>query len=176
MSIEAVLDKIVDHNSDIHACILASGDKVYHNLSGPYQMVDPDMFSERARNMLAVTGLMEDDRMEAGTAFVEYDQHSLLIKQLNEDDTLILINDHMARAGFKKLQVGVNLFVKPLERAKAELAKAEREATPLVADRSEATSPVPSRAKPSEPAAPEAEAENHEGKKKRVYRGVVFWE
>lgn len=187
MLIEAVLDKIVDHNVDVQACILASGDNVYHNLSGAYEVVDPKAISDRALNMLAITELLEDEQCEAGTAFVEYDDHSLMVKSLNDDDTLILINGHMARAGFKKLQIGINLFIKPLERAKAEAARAAREAIPLVAEREnsvkhglaapreEEAQKVETAAEPVVPPSPDGNPE-HAGKKKRIYRGVVFWE
>ena len=179
MSIETVLDKIVDHNVDVQACILASGDKIYHNLTGVNEMIDVEAVCERAQNMLAITELLEDDQCLANTAFVEYDDHSLIVKSINDDDTLILINGHMARAGFKKLQVGINLFTKPLERAKADTARAEREAKPLVAERDlVATRDVPQKKVETVPDEVEvsADPEDHTGKKKRIYRGVVFWE
>lgn len=185
-----VLDKITEHNADTYGCIATGGEKVYHNLTGPYEMLDASAVSERARNILLVTRSLSDESDNQGddnfdTAFLEYENHSLIIRALG-DDMLILINQNIQRAGFKKLKVGTNLFLKPLERAieRDQKQSVVEASTKLVAARDLEEVNAPLSVNPNPPETPigkvtalaEGDDPEHAGKTKRVYRGVVSWE
>lgn len=116
MSVEAVLDKISAHNTDVLGCIAKRGDDVWRNLPDLYELVDTDEVTERAENMFALTEGLETDHDPFDQMFLEYENHSIFARRI-DDGLLILLSKPMERSQFKKMQLGVNLFLKPLSRA-----------------------------------------------------------
>lgn len=116
MSVETVLDKISNHNSDIIGCIATRGDRVFHNLPGAYQVVDARALTEHAANMFTVMEELGSENPEFSQVFMEYQGHSVYAKRL-DDGVLALVNKPIHRGLFKKMQIGVNLFIKPLKAA-----------------------------------------------------------
>lgn len=116
MSVESVLDKISAHNSDVLGCIAKRGDTVWRNLPELYDLVDTTEVTERAENMFALTEGLETEHEAFDQMFLEYDNHSIFARRV-DDCILILLNRPMERSQFKKMQLGVNLFLKPLRRA-----------------------------------------------------------
>ncbi len=118
MSVETVLSKITTHNSDVLGCIATHGDNVHHNLPDLYELVDTDAVTEYAANMFTATDALETDQTPFDQLFLEYGGHSVYAKRL-DDGVLVLLNKPIEKANFKRMQVGVNLFIKPLKRALA---------------------------------------------------------
>lgn len=160
--VETVLNKIADHNSSVIACIASKGGRTWNNLPDMYSMVDTEGASEHAANIFAVTDGLETEHLPFDQLFLEFDNHSFYARRL-EDGLLLLMNEPMERASFKKMQVGVNLFVKPLRQAMDHAAEESARAVAepaLVADRVEEPAPAP--------------AEQPAPRKKRFYRGVEY--
>lgn len=156
MSVEMVLDKISTHNTDVLGCIAAKGSQVFDNLPELYSLVDKEGVAEHAMNMFAATDALETDHAAFDQLFLEHDGHSFYARRL-EDGVLVLVNRPIERAQFKKMQIGVNLFMKPL---KAALEQAPDGPAPIVATR-------------KEDAPPEPEPEKRRGLG-RLYRGVRY--
>lgn len=116
MSVEAILDKISAHNADVVGCIAKHGDTIYKNLPDLYDMLDAGEVTEYAENMFALTDGLETDHAAFEQLFLEFENHSVFARRL-EDGLLLLLNEPMERSQFKRMQVGVNLFLKPLDRA-----------------------------------------------------------
>lgn len=116
MSVETVLKKICDHNTDVLGCIASYKDNVFRELPEMYQLVDADGMRENAEHMFTLMDGLESGPRAFDQIFLEYQSHSISARRL-EDGVLVLIAKPMPRSDFKKTQVGVNLFLKPLKRA-----------------------------------------------------------
>ena len=116
MSVDVVLDKISAHNSDVLGCVAKHGDVIHANLPEMYDLIDSAEIAEHAENMFALTDDLETDHDVFDQLFLEYANHSVFARRL-DDGVLLLVNRPMERTQFKKMQVGVNLFLKPLKRA-----------------------------------------------------------
>jgi len=158
VSLNSVLDKLSAHNHDIIGCIVSQDDKVVHNLREPYEVVDAHTISERANNMLDLMGGLEEAAGEIDQVFLEMEAHSVYARRIG-DGALVIVNKPMGRNAFKKVKVGVNLFIKPLEKALKETGVVE-DHIPLEVAPAE-VAPVE-----EEPAAPK--------KAVRYYRGVKY--
>ena len=130
MSVENVLDKISSHNGDVLGCVASKGAEVYSNLPEMYELVDAAAVSEYAEIMFEATDALETEHDAFNQLFLEYAGHSIFARRL-DDGVLVLVNKPIERSSFKKMQVGVNLFMKPLKRAMSEAGIEQR---PLIAD------------------------------------------
>lgn len=128
MSVETVLGKMITHNADVLGCIATHGGKIHHNLPDRYGLVDSEAVAEYASLMFEASDALETDHEAFDQIFMEYDGHSVYARRL-DDGVLVLLTDKVSRARFKKAQVGVNLFMKPLKRALAEAETAPPEIT-----------------------------------------------
>lgn len=165
MSLNSVLDKLSAHNHDIIGCIVTQDDRVAHNLREPYEVVDARSIGDRAVNMLDLMAGLEDAAGEIDQVFLEMEAHSVYARRVG-DGALVIVNKPMGRNAFKKVKVGVNLFIKPLEKAMKETGVVE-EYIPLE------VAPAPA---PAEAPAPEAAAQPESASKRpvRYYRGVKY--
>ena len=116
MSVETVLSKITAHNGDVLGCVASSGGRVYSNLPELYELVDAGAVSEYASIMFEATDALETEHDDFNQMFLEYGDHSLYARRL-DDGVLVLVNKPIERTSFKKMQIGVNLFMKPLKKA-----------------------------------------------------------
>ena len=116
MSVETVLDKISNHNSHVLGCVAAHKGRVHHNLPGLYELVEANAVSEYASIMFEATDALETGQDAFDQMFLEYEGHSIYARRLG-DGVLVLVNEPMQRANFRRMQVGVNLFIKPLTAA-----------------------------------------------------------
>ena len=66
--------------------------------------------------MLMLTDGLETGQDPFDQLFLEYEHHSVFARRL-DDGVLLLLNKPMERSRFKKVQIGVNLFLKPLAKA-----------------------------------------------------------
>ncbi len=119
MSVELVLDKISAHNSDVLGCIAKSGDQIFANLPELYDLIDQQDVAEHAENLFAVTNDLEADEDTLDQLFLQYEHHSIFARRI-DDGVLLILNKPMERSQVKKMQLGVNLFLKPLKRALAD--------------------------------------------------------
>lgn len=117
-SVEEVLSKITKHNADVLGCLAAAGDKVYSDLPSLYEMVDVENVIETATNMFRMADQLETGHAPFDQVFLEFESHSFFARQIDQG-LLVLVNRPTQRGSFKKLQLGINLFLKPLERALA---------------------------------------------------------
>lgn len=151
MSVETVLKKICDHNKVVLGCIASHGDSVYKELPAMYDMIDADSMREHAENVFTLMDGLEPGEGAFDQMFMEFQSHSVAARRL-EDGVLVLISEPIPRSEFKKTQVGVNLFLKPLRRA------LDEPAVPIAIEEE-----------------PEAEAPKSSAlKRKRMYRGVEY--
>ena len=119
MSVETVLEKIRSHNPDVLGCIVKRGDELWLNLPEMYDLIDADEVTEHAENMFTLTDGLETEHEAFDQMFLEFENHSIFARKI-DDGLLFLLSKPMERPQFKKLQVGVNLFLKPLSRAMQE--------------------------------------------------------
>ncbi|MEM7422630.1 MAG: hypothetical protein AAF334_02850 [Pseudomonadota bacterium] len=168
MSVETVLNKIREHNSDVIGCIVMVGGRLWTTLPDLYAMIDAAGAAEHAANLFAVTDGLETDHAPMDQLFIEFDNHSFYARRL-EEGVLLLLNTPIQRAQFKKMQIGVNLFVKPLVR---EIARAPATpqifSTSLSAETAAAESPAAAISAGSADDAPPAQ------RRRLLYRGIEY--
>lgn len=156
MSVEVVLEKLTTHNADVLGCVATHGERLHENMPDKYELIDAGAVAERVNLMFAASDALETEHDLFDQVFMEYETHGLYARRL-DDGVLVLVTSPMQRGQFKKAQVGVNLFMKPLKKALAEAA-----AEPVT---------------PTEdaPAAAESKADDA-GKSMigRIYRGVRY--
>ena len=115
MSIERVLDKIVKHNEPVLGGIVMSAGKVYQNLPERYELVEALDVAEYAENIFELADSLEAGPRGFDQTFMEFEEYSFFTRKL-DDGVLVLLTEPIERGTFKKMQVGVNLFMKPLQR------------------------------------------------------------
>lgn len=152
MSVEVVLDKLTANNASVLGCIASHEGRMYHNLPDLYTLVDIQDVSEKMGLIFGASDALETDHDAFDQVFLEYETHGLYGRRLDQG-LLILLTQPMKRSQFKKSQVGVNLFLKPLSKAM----------------QTEATQPVDVPAPESEPT-----NANEQTPGSRVYRGVRY--
>ncbi|MEM7545785.1 MAG: hypothetical protein AAF367_09640 [Pseudomonadota bacterium] len=145
MSVKEVLNKLTEHNAGVIGCMATRSGQLHHNLKDAYALIDMSMIAEEAEMMFTLLDDLDEPPTDAQHVFLEMPGHSVFAKRL-DDGVLVVLNRPIDRRVFKQMQVGVNLFVKPLSRA---LASDEAEPS------AEAAAPKP-------------------GKKRRFYRGVEY--
>lgn len=195
MSVEQLLTKIQDYNAGVRGCVFSSGQRVHHSLTGNYEIIDASEFAELADRMLDLGDAAPELDGGTDTAFLEYESHSVFMRRVDEG-ILVVLTDPMNLTGFKKINVGINLFLKPLSKA---LKEPQPEAQPAAAPAASGSNPMRLRAndpilrqRTAAPEAPAAEAapepavedvpryarteppEAPVKKKKRFYRGVEY--
>lgn len=150
MSVQTVLDKLSAHNNGVLGCVATHGEQVHSNLPERYELIDTVAMTERVSLMFQASDELETEHDPFDQVFLEYSSHAVYARRL-DDGVLILLTEPMERAQFKKAQVGVNLFLKPLKKALSEAPE-----VPLVAE-----------------AAPEP-TEKPKSMIGRIYRGVRY--
>lgn len=115
MSVETVLNKLRDHNDGVIGCLATHGDASYHNFKDPYEVVDAATVGEEAQQMFELMDTLSNPETRFDEVFLEMNQHSVFAHRL-EDGVLVVLNKRVDRSVFRRLKVGVNLFVKPLKR------------------------------------------------------------
>ena len=153
MQVNTVLDKLSAHNPDIIGCIVTQNGKLTHNLRDPYEVVGVNTISEQAEHMLDLMGNLEPDAGVIDQAFLEMEAHSVYTRRV-ENGALVIVNKPMGRDAFRKVKIGVNLFIKPLEKAMSEIGVIEDE-IPLEV-------------------APPPKEEKKSGRPVRYYRGIKY--
>lgn len=191
MQVVEILNKITERNAPVIGCIAQRGDRMYQNL-GDFGL-DCAVIADKVSDLIMIAELLGTTDSPIETIITEYDGHSLIAQQIGEV-TLISITEHLPRAGFKKLQVGLSLQTRMLGKAfdtsdapetpvaakpeprPAEVVSSEPKAEAgLMGTLSSLVSSVGS--KPAEGVSSSDEPPpGMEGKKRRVYRGQVFWE
>lgn len=175
MSVNVVLDKLSAHNDGVIGCLVTHGDQIHHNFADPYSLIDAETVGEETSQMFELMEALEDPNPEVSEVFLEMPNHSVFARKL-DDGVLVVLNRPVDRRVFKRLKVGVNLFVKPLKRA-LDAPQAAATAAPVAPPSPAAPNPT---ADPSETAPPLAAdaAEPAEPrrvkKRKRFYRGVEY--
>lgn len=196
MQVNEILDKITERNAPVVGCIARKGNKMHHNLED--FGLDCGRIADTVQDLLSISDLIEDGGSKIDTVFTEYDGHCLIGQRI-EDSLLVTVSDHVQRAGFKKLQVGLSLQTRMLSKALDEAPEMVVEAAPepVAEPEVEAVAEPPAapervieapkkksawnslmRAVGSAPAESAAEETpvNTEGKTRKVYRGQVYWE
>jgi hypothetical protein len=181
MAVKDVLDKITERNSDVVGCIAVRGDRVYHNLDA--FEVDCTRISETMADLLAISDMVDEMEEPVSSVFTEYDGNCIVAQRM-DDDLLIAVTDHLQRGGYKKLQVGLSLQARLLGKALEEDAALPADVIPAAEpEKAVATSALGSTwsklvsaVVAPVPDAPAPVSENTEGKKKRYYRGQVYYE
>lgn len=167
MSVEAVLDKLTDHNEGVLGALVTSGEAIHHNFRDIYAVADAAAISEEASQMFELLDGLGEPEGEFNEVFLELSDHSVFAKRI-EDGVLVVLNKPVDRRVFRKMQVGVNLFVKPLKRALD--AEPEKTADPAV----KAAEAVGEALRSSETETPEPAPRPAPRKKRRFYRGVEY--
>ncbi|MEL6794446.1 MAG: hypothetical protein AAFP78_13380 [Pseudomonadota bacterium] len=157
MSVETVLDKLREHNVGVIGCLATHGSSTYTNLKEPYELIDGKSVGEEAQQIFELFDGLSAPEAGVDEVFLEMRHHSIYAHRL-EDGVLVVLNKPMDRSVFRRLKVGVNLFVKPLKR---ELQNGD---APAAVSAQAAAAPQPD----------ETPAAATPAKKKRYYRGVEY--
>jgi len=136
MSVRTTLNKLRKHNSAIIGGIVRAHGIAYNNLEGIYQMVNMHGLADYVEQILELTASLESDGDIFETTIIEYENHSLMIKPI-ESGVFILITHPLNSAGFKKMQIGVNLFMKQINLAIENNETDSKPATPPIAAESD---------------------------------------
>lgn len=162
MQIDAVLNKISNQNEDIIAAMVLREGATYHNLSGPYDLLNPGDILGALEDAFDLGSEIDVDGMDMGDILLGFDEHSLIARRL-DNGILAVLTKQMRRQHLLKLQVGLGLASRALERAFTE--------TPPAAVSPEAVVP-----KAEVQAQPVAEVAPTPKKKPRFYRGVAYYD
>lgn len=154
MSVEVVLDKLKEHNVGVIGCLATHKGQSYSNLKDPYELVDASAVGEEALQIFELFDALDGPEANIDEVFLEMRHHSVFAHRLDEG-VLVVLNKPMERTVFRRLKVGVNLYLKPLKRQLA----GEGAAEPAAA------APASNEAAPASPG---------RQKKKRFYRGVEY--
>lgn len=188
MQVTDVLDRITERNPAVVGCIARKGEQLHHNLAD--FNLDCTKIADTVEDLLAVSDLLEGMDTSADTVLTEYDGNCLVGMRI-DGNLLVAVSDHMQRAGFKKLQVGLSLQTRLLTKALDDAPAPDAVNTPTPK-----AQPQPDEVNPSETArqstwtrilravvaeVPEmsgeaAAPENTEGKTRKMYRGQVYYE
>ena len=115
-SVERVLRKIAHHNGNVFGCIAAYDDAIYSSLPEIYDLIDVDAVVEYATHMFAVSDVLDTGEDTFQEVFIAFQGHSFIVRKMRTG-MLILATKPVKRVSFRKMQLGLNLFLKPLERA-----------------------------------------------------------
>jgi len=115
-SVDQVLRKISHHNSDVFGCVATCEEQIYSSLPEIYDLIDVKAVIEYANNMFAITELLETVEETFDEVFLEFQGHSFVVRKLRVG-LLILVSKPIRRGAFRKMQLGMTLFLKPLERS-----------------------------------------------------------
>ncbi|MEM9779864.1 MAG: hypothetical protein AAF813_08090 [Pseudomonadota bacterium] len=185
MSVKQLLDKIRTHNPSVRGCVLSYGDKVHSNLTGNYEIIDTSELTELGDRLLKLSEAAPELEPGSETAFLEYENHSVFVRRVDAG-CLVLLADPMPLAGFKKINVGINLFLKPIKAALTETtpeepAPVEKKPTPPPAAPMilRASDPIAGKRvvelSDDIPPAPEVGAKpDTPPKRRRFYRGISY--
>lgn len=160
MSVNVILDKLCAHNDGVIGCLVTHGAATHHNFADPYSLVDATAIGEEANQMFELMDALSDPEPDVNEVFLEMRSHSVFARRL-DDGVLVVLNKPVDRRVFKRLKVGVNLFVKPLKRALEMPQEAPAPAAPAPAPAA-AEEPASAPAKPTAP------------RRRRFYRGVEY--
>ena len=138
MQVIDVLNKITERNAPVVGCVARSGEQLFHNLED--FDLDCAQIADTIDELLALTSYLEDEDDDCDTVYAQYDRHCVIGQRVG-DSTLVAVTDHLQRAGFKKLQVGLSLQSRLLAKALNEAPQVLSEpSTPAAEDQPETTS------------------------------------
>ncbi|MEM8753017.1 MAG: roadblock/LC7 domain-containing protein [Pseudomonadota bacterium] len=155
MSVNVILDKLCAHNEGVIGCLVTHGQATHHNFADPYSLVDAEAIGEEASQIFELLETLENPEPEVSEVFLEMPNHSVFARRM-DDGVLVVLNKAVDRRVFKRLKVGVNLFVKPLKR-----------------ELTSPSAPAPRTAAPAQEA-PSAGGDDAPKRPRRMYRGVEY--
>lgn len=156
MSVDRVLNKIVEHNKEVLGCISLWDGQIHQNLPPRFELVQCLDVAEHADNIFTLAESLDTGRRPFDQTFLEFAEYSFFARKL-EHGVLVLLTNPIERVDFKRMQVGINLFLKPLHQALSD--------NPAHAPAEQDT--------PSEPATPDAQ-DTPKPAGVRMYRGVRY--
>lgn len=160
MHVTEVLDKISQHNAPVIGCIASAKGQLFQNLNG-YDL-NCATIAEKVRDILEFSALTcEDSADPFESIMIEYDGHSLVVNRM-QDGILIVISEHLQHGAFKKLQVGLTLQSRMLDKALAEMPAPMSLPVPI----EDFLDPLPDEAE-------EIDVEAEAGR--RAYMGLFAW-
>lgn len=138
MSVNSVLKKICDHNPLVLGCMAGKDDMIFREFEGINGVINVDAVRSKPfviRHSTGIDGTIDSDAMHesaenifvlmdnlgAGEGafdqfFLEFKDYSIAARKL-DDGVLVLVTKPIDHEKFKKSQVGINLFLRPLNRA-----------------------------------------------------------
>ncbi len=138
MSVKSVLKKICDHNPLVLGCMAGKDDMIFREFSRieckseggattskPFAIrcasgidgeIDVDAVHESAENIFVLMDSLGAGEGAFDQFFLEFKDYSIAARRLDEG-VLVMVTRPIDHAAFKKTQVGINLFLKPLNRA-----------------------------------------------------------
>lgn len=170
--VKQILDKICAQNDAIHGALVRSHNKLYHNFTGIYEMIDIANVTDLAEQALMLTRSLEAGNNAFNSVFFEYDQHSLLVRQI-DGGLFILLTAPIDKAIYKKMKIGTNLHIKKLCIALEEANRADAASEQIILDPAALNGHSPEQAELNGKDNPTSETEVPV-KKKRFYRGQWY--
>jgi hypothetical protein len=162
MQIDAVLEKICGQNDDIIAALVLREGQSYHNLSGTYDLLNPGEILGAFEDAFELAQEIDVDGMDMCDILLGFDEHSVIARKIDKG-ILVVLTRQMGRQHLLKLQVGLGLAGRALERAFTETPPAAVPTAPV----------IPKAEVQAEPAPDAAPAPK---KKARFYRGVAYYD
>lgn len=176
MQVKEVLNKIVTDQPDALAVLVRHGDFDYQNLKPPYDVMPAKEVLQIVGDVYDLTEVLAEEGYQFGDMILSFEEHSVVSRKL-KDGAIVVLTRSLARPQLIKLQVGLGLYTRALEKALA----ADNSDAPPAAEGGAAPAPAAAAAAPAATpaAAPDAAAAPEEPKKKkkvRFYRGVPYYD
>ena len=164
MQVKDVLDKVVADQPDALAVMVRHGGFDYQNLRPPYDMLPAKEMLQIVGEVYDMTETLEDEGYVFGDMILSFGDHSVISRRIN-DGTMVVLTEALARPQLIKLQVGLGLYKRALEKALTSESAMEENPEPLVLEQKIAEADD----------APESETQKPK-KKARWYRGVAYYD
>lgn len=176
MQVKEVLNKIVTDQPDALAVLVRHADFDYQNLKPPYDVMPAKEVLQIVGDVYDLTDVLAEEGYQFGDMILSFEEHSVVSRKL-KDGAIVVLTRALARPQLIKLQVGLGLYTRALEKALvADNSDTPPETSASAAPAAAAAAPAPDAAATP---APEAAAKPEEPKKKkkvRFYRGVPYYD
>ena len=119
MQVKQILDKVVNDQPDVLAVLVRHGGHDYQNLKPPYDMLPSFELLATVSDVFDLSNGLEEEGYQIGDMILSFDEHSVVSRKI-DDGTVVVLTKALARSQLIKLQVGLGLYIRALQKALAE--------------------------------------------------------
>ncbi|MEM9031426.1 MAG: hypothetical protein AAGB18_02175 [Pseudomonadota bacterium] len=171
MRVKDVLEKVVNDQPNALAVMVRHADFDYQNLRPPYDMVPAKEVLQIVGDVYDMADSLESEGYVFADMILSFGDHNVVSRKIN-DGAVVVLTQALARPQLIKLQVGLGLYTRALEKALEHENSAEDGPAPEVIEPKAVQPEAAPEPKAAEPA-PEPEKPK---KKPRFYRGVAYYD